>query len=323
MLSVFAGPFRIGDVQAVLDLDAPGGRDHLRLLVDSSWLVVTRGSEQNLFSMLETIRSFAALQLDQTGDGPGGQAAARAAFRRDRGRQRAGPWRRRRGRLDEPARGRRRRSARRAVLGRRARRGRPRPGHQRRAVAVVAGQRPARGRPELAGTVPRAGRATRGRASRPRAVLGRGPGRRERRLCRPRSATPRRRWRSSSTLGLTDRMALAATVLGSAHRYLGNHAGARQGFQLAMDLRAELGDRRGVSVAINNMALLELDDGNLRPGAGAVRAGAGHQARARRAAVDSDRPGQPRRRADQDQPVGRGRPGAARGRRPGGRSIRS
>ena len=29
-----------------------------------------------------------------------------------------------------------------------------------------------------------------------------------------------------------------------------------------MDLRAELGDRRGMSVAINNMALLELDDGN-------------------------------------------------------------
>ena len=65
-------------------------------------------------------------------------------------------------------------------------------------------------------------------------------------------------------LGLTQRMALAATVLGSAHRYLGDHAGARQGFQRAMDLRAQLGDRRGVSVAINNLALLELDDGNLR-----------------------------------------------------------
>jgi DNA-binding CsgD family transcriptional regulator/Tfp pilus assembly protein PilF len=64
-------------------------------------------------------------------------------------------------------------------------------------------------------------------------------------------------------LGLTERMALAATVLGSAHRYLGNHESARQGFQAAMDLRALLGDRRGVSVAINNMALLELDDGDL------------------------------------------------------------
>ena len=63
-------------------------------------------------------------------------------------------------------------------------------------------------------------------------------------------------------LGLKQRMTLAATVLGSANRYLGHHEAARAGFQAAMDLRAELGDRRGMSVAINNMALLELDDGN-------------------------------------------------------------
>jgi len=64
------------------------------------------------------------------------------------------------------------------------------------------------------------------------------------------------------TLGLKLRMTLAATVLGSAHRYLGNTEAARLGFQKAMRLREELGDRRGVSVAINNMALLELDAGN-------------------------------------------------------------
>ena len=69
-LSVLAGSFRIGDVQAVLDLDAPAAVATTRLLVDSSWLVVTRGSEQNLFSMLETIRTFTALQLEQNGDGP-------------------------------------------------------------------------------------------------------------------------------------------------------------------------------------------------------------------------------------------------------------
>src|SRR5580700_10893403 len=69
-LSVLAGSFRIADVQAVLDLDAPAAVATTRLLVDSSWLVVTRGSEQNLFSMLETIRTFAALQLEQDGDGP-------------------------------------------------------------------------------------------------------------------------------------------------------------------------------------------------------------------------------------------------------------
>ena len=59
------------------------------------------------------------------------------------------------------------------------------------------------------------------------------------------------------SLGLTERQAFAATVLGSAHRYLGDHASARASFQTAMDLRGRLGDRRGVSVAINNMALLE------------------------------------------------------------------
>jgi tetratricopeptide (TPR) repeat protein len=58
-------------------------------------------------------------------------------------------------------------------------------------------------------------------------------------------------------------MTLAATVLGSANRYLGHHEGARRGFERAMELRDELGDRQGMSVAINNLALLELDDGNL------------------------------------------------------------
>src|ERR1019366_4794161 len=65
------------------------------------------------------------------------------------------------------------------------------------------------------------------------------------------------------SLGLQDRVAFAATVLGSAHRYLGNRTDARRSFQIAMDVRAALGDRRGVSVAMNNMALLEVDDGDL------------------------------------------------------------
>ena len=64
-------------------------------------------------------------------------------------------------------------------------------------------------------------------------------------------------------LGARERMAFAATVVGSAHRYLGDRAAARRSFQAAMDLRESLGDRRGVSVAMNNMALLEIDDGDL------------------------------------------------------------
>ena len=65
MLSVFAGPFRIADVQAILDVDLATAVATARALVDSSWLVVTRGAEQNVFSLLETIATFAALQLAQ------------------------------------------------------------------------------------------------------------------------------------------------------------------------------------------------------------------------------------------------------------------
>jgi predicted ATPase/DNA-binding XRE family transcriptional regulator len=49
MLSVFAGPFRIADVQAILDVDLATAIATARSLVDSSWLVVTRGLEQNVF----------------------------------------------------------------------------------------------------------------------------------------------------------------------------------------------------------------------------------------------------------------------------------
>ncbi len=70
MLSVFAGPFRIADVQAVLDVDAATAVATARALVDSSWLVVTRGGEQNVFSLLETIGTFAALQLARSSGGP-------------------------------------------------------------------------------------------------------------------------------------------------------------------------------------------------------------------------------------------------------------
>jgi ATP/maltotriose-dependent transcriptional regulator MalT len=58
-------------------------------------------------------------------------------------------------------------------------------------------------------------------------------------------------------------LAFAATVLGSAQRYLGELAEARRSFQTALDLRAAAGDRARLAMAINNMALVELDDGNL------------------------------------------------------------
>ena len=52
-------------------------------------------------------------------------------------------------------------------------------------------------------------------------------------------------------------------MLGSAQRYLGERAEARRSFQTALDLRAAAGDRAKLAMAANNMALIEIDDGNL------------------------------------------------------------
>jgi len=261
-LSVLAGSFRIGDVQAVLDLDAPAAVATTRLLVDSSWLVVTRGSEQNLFSMLDTIRTFAAQQLEQAGGGPAatrrhalhfgsiaagseqglsGPDAADVASRLEAAvadLDAALHWADQQGDADlglDIS----------AALWR---------------WWLVSG-RIAVGRDWLATFLALAGPRDdelAGRALCSAAVLAAENGDYAAAISSAEQALA-----IFGALGLKLRMPLAATVLGSAHRYLGNHGPARQGFQLAMDLRAELGDRRGMSVAINNMALLELDDGNL------------------------------------------------------------
>jgi predicted ATPase/DNA-binding CsgD family transcriptional regulator len=60
-----------------------------------------------------------------------------------------------------------------------------------------------------------------------------------------------------------DGAARAATALGSAERYLGRQTSARHYFELAMNLRRDLGDDRGLASALNNMALLALDGGDL------------------------------------------------------------
>jgi predicted ATPase/Tfp pilus assembly protein PilF len=261
MLSVFAGSFRIDDVQAVLDLDAATAVTTTRLLVDSSWLVVTRGAEQNTFSMLETIRTFAALQLDKTGDG--------LAVRQ----RHALHW---------------------AAIAAGSEEGLSGPdavGWTGRIEAAVADLHAALHWAEehadidlgldISASLWRwwlvSGRLVAGRNWLARFLTMAGPRddeRAGRALCSaailaaengdyPEAIrTAEMAMAIFETLGLKLRMTLAATVLGSAHRYLGNTEAARLGFQTAMRLRQELGDRRGVSVAINNMALLELDAGN-------------------------------------------------------------
>jgi predicted ATPase/DNA-binding CsgD family transcriptional regulator/DNA-binding XRE family transcriptional regulator len=262
MLSVFAGPFRITDVQAILDLAAPAAISTARLLVDSSWLVVTRGAEQNFFSMLETIATFAALQLDKGQDG----AAARrrharhfAAIATQSEAELAGPdaadwaarleasvadlhlamhWAEEHGDTD---------------LGLEV-------GSALWRWWLISG-RLATGRSWLATFLTAAGDRRdelAGRAHSAAAVLAAENGDYHEAVRQAELAMA-----IFSPLGLTLRMTLAATVIGSANRYLGNHDGARRGFEQAMELRAALGDRRGMSVASNNLALLELDEGNL------------------------------------------------------------
>ena len=261
-LSVLAGPFRIGDVQAVLGLDAPTAVATTRLLVDSSWLVVTRGSEQNLFSMLETIRTFAALQLEQAGDGPAAwrrHALHFAAIATGSEQGLSGPdasdWT---SRLEAAV------ADVHAALHWADQQADVDLGLDISAALwrwwLVSG-RLAVGRNWLARFLTLAGPREdelAGRALCSAAVLAAENGDYAAAI-----TSAERALAIFGALGLKLRMTLAATVLGSAHRYLGNHEPARHGFQLAMDLRAELGDRRGMSVAINNMALLELDDGNL------------------------------------------------------------
>jgi predicted ATPase/DNA-binding CsgD family transcriptional regulator/DNA-binding XRE family transcriptional regulator len=260
-LSVLAGSFRIADVQAVLDLDAPAAVATTRLLVDSSWLVVTRGSEQNLFSMLETIRTFAALQLEQDGDGPAARrrhALHFAAIATGSEQGLAGP-----DAADWASRLRAAVADLHAALHWAGEHADVDLGLDISAALwrwwLVSG-RLAVGRNWLARFLALAGPREdelAGRALCSAAVLAAENGDYAGAI-----ESAERALAIFGTLGLKLRMTLAATVLGSAHRYLGNHESARRGFQLAMDLRGELGDRRGMSVAINNMALLELDDGN-------------------------------------------------------------
>jgi predicted ATPase/DNA-binding CsgD family transcriptional regulator/DNA-binding XRE family transcriptional regulator len=262
MLSVFAGSFRIADVQAILDVDLATAMATVRTLVDSSWLVVTRGGEQNVFSLLETIATFAALQLAQGQDGP--------AVRRRHALHFAGV----------------------AAQSEQALAGPDAADWAARMEAAVAdldltmhwaGERGdvelgldvssalwrwwlfsgqlAVGRDWLAKFLTTVGDRedeVTGRAYCAAAVLAAENGDYSEAVRQAELAMA-----IFGPLGLKTRMTLAATVIGSANRYLGNHEGARRGFERAMELRDELGDRRGMSVAINNLALLELDDGDL------------------------------------------------------------
>ncbi len=259
-LSVFAAPFTMDDAAAISETTGPALARALRGLVNSSWLVVTRDGDHNRFSMLETMRTFAAARLDQA-DGSSvrrrhavyfaGLASASEPGLAGPG---AAHWT---ARLEAAV-------ADLDVALRWAETADVDLGLEMSAALwrwwLISGRlslgRNWLGR-FLAGTGPRRDERT-GRACGSAAVLAAENGDYAEALRQARLALG-----IFESLGLQEQMAFAATVLGSAHRYLGNRADARLSFQAAMDLRAALDDRRGVSVAMNNMALLEVDDGDL------------------------------------------------------------
>jgi predicted ATPase/DNA-binding NarL/FixJ family response regulator len=261
-LSVFAGPFTLDDAVAVSAAGGPAVAHLIRGLVDSSWLMVTQGGEYNRFSMLDTMRTFAAARLAESGRRPEVQ---------------------------------RRHALRFAELARQSESGLAGPDAAHCTARLVAAAadidlalhwadesaditlglemsaalwrwwlvrgRLSYGRAWLGTFLARAGQRDdepAGRAFCSAAVLAAENGDNAEAVRQARLAL-----RILEPLGLAERTAFAATVLGSAHRYLGERAAARRSFQTAMDLRAALGDRRGVSAAMNNMALVEVDDGDL------------------------------------------------------------
>ena len=68
VLSAFAGSFTVTDAQRV-SAAGPAVAHLIRGLVDSSWLVVP-GAASNRFSVLDTMHTFAAARLAESGTGP-------------------------------------------------------------------------------------------------------------------------------------------------------------------------------------------------------------------------------------------------------------
>jgi non-specific serine/threonine protein kinase len=268
LLSVFTVPFSLADAQAVTGVSEQEAAGAVRGLVDASWLVVTRGLEQNRFSMVEAIREFAAARLQEAGEAP--QARRQHAMHfADVAIQSASE-----------------------LAGPDARRWAARLASAVDDLRAMMQWTLENGEIDLGLEVGAAlwrwwltsGRLSSGRAwlSRFLTAADEHPERKAgeslkvgRALCAAAVLAvenddyaeavrlARRALGVFEALDGGEDLALAATVLGSAQRYLGERAEARRSLQTALDLRAAAGDRARLAMAINNMALVELDDGNL------------------------------------------------------------
>jgi predicted ATPase/DNA-binding CsgD family transcriptional regulator/DNA-binding XRE family transcriptional regulator len=260
-LSVFGATFNLEDAQVVLGPSAAGA---VRSLVDASWLVVLRGTEQNRFAMVAAIRTFALAQLATAGEAARvremhARHCAHLAGESERGLVGAGAheWTARmEAAVDDVH----------ATLHWAAEND-PELGLTASAALwrwwLVSG-RLAIGKSWLdrflaspaAGGEDGGGEAT-GRALTAAALLAAESGDYSEAIERAQRAMA-----IFESLGLADRTAHAATVLGSAQRYQGDRAGARRSWQTALDLRTDADDRGKEAAALNNLALVEDDDGN-------------------------------------------------------------
>jgi predicted ATPase/DNA-binding CsgD family transcriptional regulator len=262
-LGVFAGPFTAADAEAVTAA-GPAFAHLLRGLVDSSWLMVTRDTDHYRFSMLDTMRTFAVARLEDSGAVSAGRrhaahfAALALGSERGLASADAADWT---ARLDAAA----------ADL-EQALRWSLDQGETGLALDLVTGLwrwwlargQLSYGRTWLGRVLAAAGQQRDepvGRAFTAAAVLAAENGDYPEAVRQGRLAL-----RILEPLGVPERTATAATVLGSAHRYLGERAEARRSFGRALELRSGLGDRRALAVALNNMALAEIDDGDLTRG---------------------------------------------------------
>jgi predicted ATPase/DNA-binding NarL/FixJ family response regulator/DNA-binding XRE family transcriptional regulator len=273
-LSAFAGTFNLADAQVVL---GPPAANAVRGLVDASWLVVLRGVEQNRFAMVAAIRTFAMARLAAEGEAVevGGMHArhfARMAVESERGLVGAGAqeWTSRmEAAVDDVHAALHWAGENDAELGLTTSAalwrwwlvsGRLAIGRTWLDRFLGSSRGPGADDAAADGNVPGGAGAddeATGSALSAVALLAAESGDYAEAIQRARRAVA-----IFEALARTDRTAHAATVLGSAQRYLGDRAGARQSWQKALDLRTGAGDRRKEAAALNNLALVEDDDGN-------------------------------------------------------------
>jgi predicted ATPase/DNA-binding CsgD family transcriptional regulator/DNA-binding XRE family transcriptional regulator len=261
-LSVFAGPFTLPDATAVTGQPADQLVHALNRLVNSSWLVVRHDQDQSAYRMLDTLREFAAGQLEAAGGTPAARIRHGAHFAAlaqgselslaglDRARwiirleratadlEAALTWARDTGEVSLGLRMS-------AALGR---------------WWLTTG-RLAEGRRWLAAFTVAAGPGRTdvsvARAWSTAAVLATENG-----DYRPAIEQAAQALRVFDSLGDGAAAAQATTVLGAAHRYLGEHTAALRYLELAVAHRRRLGDEAGLVAALNNVAMIAVDTGD-------------------------------------------------------------